>query len=148
MRLPENGTLLDLGCGYGVIGLVAASLKPELYVTMTDVNKRATAIAKENVERMQLSNVRVINGNLYDPIKNEKFDAIISNPPISAGMEIVKLMVYGAVDHLNSGGTIQLVIKWNKGGRILSNFLEDIFGGFEILKRRSGYRIFLSSYEP
>ncbi len=145
MILPKEGRLLDLGCGIGVIGLVAASINQGLNVTLTDVNKRATAIAKENTERMKLKNVRILTGNIYDPIKDEKFDIIISNPPVSAGMsKIIKVIVEGAIEHLTSYGTIQLVIQWNKGGRTLAKILEKSFGGFEILERKSGYRVFCS----
>lgn len=148
MRLPEEGNLLDLGCGYGVIGIVAASLNPNLYVTLTDVNERAASIAKINVERIGLKNIKILNGFIYEPINQEKFDAIISNPPISAGMnKIVKRLIYDSVKHLNSKGTLQLVIQWNKGGRTLAKYLNDVFGSYQVLARKSGYRVLLSFLE-
>lgn len=148
MKLPEKGNLLDLGCGYGVIGIVAASLNPTLNVTLTDVNERATAIAKINVKKMGLKNVKTLTGYLYEPVFHEKFDVIVSNPPISAGMNtIVKRLIYDSVEHLNSKGSLQLVIRWNKGGRTLSNYLIDVFGSYQVLTRKSGYRVFLSFLE-
>jgi 16S rRNA (guanine1207-N2)-methyltransferase len=145
MILPKKGRLLDLGCGNGVIGLVAASINRGLNVTLTDVNERATAIAKENAERMKLNNIRILTGHIYEPIKNEKFDIIITNPPVSAGMnKIIRIIVEEAIEHLNSCGVIQLVIQWNKGGRTLAKLLENSFGSFEVLKRKSGYRVFIS----
>jgi 16S rRNA (guanine1207-N2)-methyltransferase len=148
MRLPEKGDLLDLGCGYGVIGIVAASLNPNLNVTLTDVNERATSLAKINVYRNGLKNVKILNGYIYEPITYENFDVIISNPPISAGMnKIVKRIIYDSTKHLKSKGTLQLVIQWNKGGRTLAKYLNDVFGSYQVLARKSGYRVLLSFLE-
>jgi 16S rRNA (guanine1207-N2)-methyltransferase len=145
MQLPEKGRILDLGCGIGVIGIVAASMNPHLDVIMTDINKRATQISKENVKHHGLKNVKVLTGNLYEPVYNEKFNVIISNPPVSAGIKkVVKKIVAGAPQHLMKGGSLQIVIQWNKGGKTLTRFLKNSFETFEILERKSGYRVFLA----
>ena len=145
MELPEEGSVHDLGCGYGVIGIVAASVCPGLQVTLTDINSRAISLAKENVVRMGLSNVEVFTGDLYEPVKDRKFDLIVCNPPISSGMSrTVKPIVEGAARYLVESGSLQLVIQWNKGGRILAGYLKDCFGGFEVLARSGGYRVFKS----
>ena len=142
MPIPCAGRLLDVGCGIGVIGLVAAVESPGLDVTLTDVNPRATMVAARNVERMGLGNVRVLTGSLYEPVEGEMFDVVVSNPPISAGMrKVVEPLVRGARDHLALGGRILLVVQSNKGGRTLAGFLDEWFGGHEVVDKKSGYRV-------
>lgn len=142
MPIPGAGRLLDLGCGIGVIGLVAAVESPGLEVTLTDVNPRATMVAARNVARMGLGNVRVLTGSLYEPVEGEVFDVVVSNPPISAGMRrVVEPLVRGARDHLVLGGRLLVVVQSNKGGRTLAGFLDEWFGGHEVLERGSGYRV-------
>jgi 16S rRNA (guanine1207-N2)-methyltransferase len=148
MELPDEGSVHDLGCGYGVIGIVAATICPKLQITLTDINSRATSLAKENVARMGLTNVMVSTGDLYEPVREREFNVIVCNPPVSAGMtRTVKPIVEGAADHLVEGGSLQLVIQWNKGGRILAGYLEECFGGFEVLARRGGFRVFKSIFK-
>ncbi len=142
MPIPCTGRLLDVGCGIGVIGLVAASESPRLEVTLTDVNPRATMVAARNVERMGLGNVRVLTGSLYAPVEGESFDVVVSNPPISAGMrKVVEPLVKGARDHLAAGGSLLVVVQSNKGGRTLAGFLDEWFGGHQVVERGGGYRV-------
>jgi 16S rRNA (guanine1207-N2)-methyltransferase len=145
MEVPRAGSLLDVGCGYGVVGIVAAVLEPGLRVTMTDVNRRAAALARENAAAMRLGNVEVLEGDLYEPVGGRVFTTIVSNPPISAGMRrVVEPLVSGAVDRLEDGGLLQVVVQSNKGGRILAAFLDDHFGGHEVASRGSGYRVLVA----
>ena len=142
MTMPREGRLLDVGCGIGVIGLVAATESPSLEVTLTDVNPRATMVAARNVEKMRLGNVRVLTGSLYEPVTGEEFDVIVSNPPISAGMrKVVEPLVMGAFDHLEAGGLLQLVVQSNKGGKTLAKFIDEYFGEHSVASKGSGYRV-------
>jgi len=145
MDIPESGSFLDLGCGYGPIGIVAAKIKSKLKVTMTDINSRAIALATENVKRNHAGEVEVIQTALYELIERRLFDTVVSNPPISAGMrEVVEPLVSGAVDHLKPGGLIQLVVQSNKGGKTLESYLESYFDNCEVLARGSGYRVLVA----
>jgi len=145
MVLPDEGRLLDVGCGYGVVGVVAARLRPGLRVFMTDVNERAVRLAKRNVERFGLVNAGVLAGDLYGPVEGEVFDVVVSNPPFSAGWQrVVEPLVAGAVEHLVVGGLFQVVVQSNTGGRALAGLLEEHFGGCEVLARGSGYRVLLA----
>ena len=145
MDVPSAGSFLDLGCGNGVIGIVAASTEPDLKVTLTDVNSRATMIAGENVARMRLGNVEVLTGDLYQPVGDRKYTTIASNPPISAGMrKVVEPLVMGAVDHLEAGGLLQLVVQSNKGGKTLAKFIDDYFGEHSVASKGSGYRVLIA----
>jgi 16S rRNA (guanine1207-N2)-methyltransferase len=145
MGIPEVGKFLDLGCGIGVIGIVAANESPGLDVHLTDVNSRAVTLTQLNAQRLGLTNCSFYEGDLYTPLSNLLFDTIVSNPPVSAGMhKVVFPLVSGAFDHLVEGGTIQMVIQSNKGGRMLANFLDKVFGSYSVLAKKSGYRVLTS----
>jgi 16S rRNA G1207 methylase RsmC len=142
MKIPKKGTIIDLGCGIGVIGLVAASENPDLYVVLSDVNPRATQIAAENVKLMGLENAEVVTGVLYKPVNQRVFDAIITNPPVSASMsKVVKPLVMQAPKHLKPQGFIQLVVQTNKGGNTLAGYLDTAFGSHMVVSKQGGYRV-------
>ena len=144
MALPEKGNLLDLGCGYGPVGIVAAVSNPDLHVVMVDVNERAVRLARDNAQRNRASNVEVRRGFLYAPIKGMEFDAVLCNPPLSAGMKTVTSIVRNAPRHLRGDGSLQIVVRTKIGGKRLSTALETTFGNVEIVSRGSGYRVLLS----
>ncbi len=142
MELPAKGRLLDIGCGYGVIGTTAALINPLLEVTMTDVNARAVALAAENVSRNRAKNASARLGSLYEPVNAMRFDLVVTNPPISAGItRVVEPIINGAPLHLNSGGSLQLVVQSNKGGRTVTGLIEEAFGEAQILAKGGGYRV-------
>jgi 16S rRNA (guanine1207-N2)-methyltransferase len=145
MHIPSRGDFLDLGCGIGIIGIVAASTESNLRVHLTDVNERAVQLTKLNIQRAELSNCNVYEGYLYEALGDQKFDAIISNPPISAGMhKVVHPMVWSAYERLNIGGVLQMVIQSNKGGKMLAGFFDEVFGEHEVVAKKSGYRVLSS----
>lgn len=145
MLLPDMGSVLDLGCGYGPVGIVAAKIRPGLEVWMTDVNERAVELALRNAERNGLGNVVVRQGHLYEPVGDMVFQAIFSNPPISAGLgRVVGPLVSGAFGRLSVGGSLQLVVQTNKGGRALASMMEEAFGSVNVAARRSGYRVLVA----
>lgn len=142
MRLPESGAALDLGCGYGPIGIVAAKLKPRLQVWMTDVNQRAVALAEENVRRNGVENVQILRGSLYEPVDGLSFEVVLINPPISAGFrKVVEPMIEGSARHLKPGGSLQIVVRTTKGGSSVTALLEKYIGSLEVVARRGGYRV-------
>jgi 16S rRNA (guanine1207-N2)-methyltransferase len=141
MSLPERGAVLDLGCGYGVIGITAAKLNPSLRVWMTDVNERAVLLAEENVRRNHAENARVLRGFLYEALKGILFDTILTNPPVSAGLKVLEPLVEGSLSHLRPEGDLQMVVRTNKGGRQAERLLERYYGGFEVISRKGGYRV-------
>jgi len=144
MVLPEKGNVLDLGCGYGAIGIVAATMRPLIYVYMVDVNERAVQLARGNARRNRVSNVKFRNGFLYESVDCVKFEAILSNPPISAGLKVVLPIIRQAPMHLSSEGFLQVVIRSKIGGKRLSSIMKEAFGNVEILARKSGYQVLLS----
>ena len=144
MVLPEKGYVLDVGCGYGAVGIAAAVINPNLRVIMVDVNERAVWLAKQNIEINNVSNAEVKRGHLYGPVKNLTFNCVLSNPPVSAGIETVKAIVVEAPKHMTDKALFQMVVKSKIGGKRLCTLLEEAFGNAEILRRKSGYRIFIS----
>lgn len=144
MVLPDSGHILDLGCGYGPVGIAAATFNPKLHVVMVDVNERAVRLARKNAKHNEAINVEVRHGFLYEPVKESKFKAILSNPPVSAGIQIVSAMVKGAPEHLEENGLFQLVVPSKIGRRRIPAELDHVFGNVEVLARKSGYRILFS----
>lgn len=144
MLLPESGNVLDLGCGYGVVGVVVAVLNPRLQVFLVDINERAVRLARENAKRNGARNVVFESGFLYEPVDDVRFDAIFSNPPVSAGLKVVLPIVEQAPLHLVSGGVLEVVVRSKIGGKRLSETMEETFGSVKVLARGSGYRVLLS----
>jgi 16S rRNA G1207 methylase RsmC len=144
MELPERGTLLDLGCGYGAVGIVAASLNPNLKIIMTDVNKRAVWLAKKNIERNNVANIEVRRGQLYQPIAGLRFHTILSNPPTTAGLKVTLAIIDQAPNHLEDDGLLQLVVRTRTGGKQFLRELKTTFGDVNIQARKGGYRVLVA----
>jgi 16S rRNA (guanine1207-N2)-methyltransferase len=143
MVLPPKGCVLDIGCGYGAVGIAAAATNPKLHVVMTDVNMRAVRLAKQNLEANRIGNAEVRYGHLYEPIEDLQFDCVLSNPPVSAGMDTVKAIIEGAPKVMASGGSFQMVIRSKIGAKALPEAFHSVFGGCEVLARESGYRVLM-----
>jgi len=133
--------ILDLGCGYGVIGIVAARLSEGGHVILTDVNERAVALARKNVAANGAGNAEVRLGNLYEPVVDLAFDHILCNPPIRAGRGVVDRIVAEAPTHLLEGGRLWLVARTRQGADSLRGRMADAFGTAEIVKRGSGFKV-------
>ena len=144
MVLPQEGYVLDIGCGYGAVGIAAAIFNPNLRVIMVDVNERAVRLARQNAEKNYVSNVEVRRGYLYEPVKDLVFSCVLSNPPVSAGMETVKAIISEAPEHMASKALFQMVVKSKIGGKRLLMVFEEAFGNIEVLARKSGYRVLMS----
>ena len=144
MVLPERGCLLDVGCGYGAVGIAAAVFNPNLHVVMVDVNRRALWLARQNIVKNLVVDVEVRRSNLYGSVGDLLFDCVVSNPPVSAGMETVKAMVCGAPKSMAKKGVFQMVVRSKVGGKRLRDFFEEAFGNVDVLARESGYRVLIS----
>jgi 16S rRNA (guanine1207-N2)-methyltransferase len=144
MILPKKGHVLDLGCGYGAVGISAAASNPDLLVVMADVNYRAAWLARQNVQRNCIFNAEVKRGNLFEPFEDCVFDCVLSNPPVSAGMEVIKAMIHGAPEYMAKKATFQMVIRSKVAGKRFCSFFEEAFGNVEVLARESGYRVLIS----
>lgn len=141
MVLPQQGWVHDVGCGYGAVGIAAAKFNPTLRVVLTDINRRAVLLARQNAQKNRVINVEVRHGSLYEPVQGVSFKAVLSNPPVSAGMQIVQAIIQGAPSVLESGGTLQMVVRSKIGKKILPEVFTEAFGNVEVLAIESGYRV-------
>lgn len=138
--VPEHGKVLDLGCGYGAIGITLAKAYPRLHIVMIDINPLAVELAKQNARLNRVEDrVTILHGDLYEPVKNMVFDLIISNPPLAAGMDTIEKIIRGAPDHLKKRGTLQLVMR--KGEKRALQIMEEAFTTAKILLKKKGYTI-------
>ncbi|MCI1986510.1 MAG: class I SAM-dependent methyltransferase [Lactobacillus sp.] len=135
-----KGSLLDVGCGYGPIGLALAKADSTLQVTMSDVNQRALALAQRNATANGVQNVTIIESSVYAAIAGS-FDTIVTNPPIRAGKEIVSEILAGAWAHLNPGGALYAVLQKKQGAPSAKKLLQARFGNAEVVKKDKGYYI-------
>lgn len=136
-------TLLDVGCGYGTLGLSLKKVYPSLKVDMVDVNERALALAKESLQYNQMEDVRIYKSSVYENVTG-CFDVIVSNPPIRAGKKIVFEILEKAYQHLNDSGELFVVIQKKQGAPSAKKKMEDVFGNCEIIKRDKGYFVLKS----
>jgi len=142
LTLRRSDRVLDLGCGWGAIGIAAAKSATDGHVILTDVNRRAARLARQNIERNRVTNAEVRVGPLYTPVRDEVFDVVATNPPFHAGRELVLRMLAGAPEHLSPGGRLVLVGKGSQGIRFYQAWLGTHWDGeVTVLGRGSGYRV-------
>ncbi len=138
-----EGNILDVGCGYGPLGLVAAKLWPRKKVDLTDVNERALNLARHNAVQNKLMNVHVFQSDGYSKI-TQKYGLIVTNPPIRAGKEVVSRILREAKTYLNPDGMILTVIQKKQGEPSARRLLTETFGNCTILSRDKGYYVLKS----
>lgn len=138
------GDILDVGCGYGPMGLALAKEDPERKVEMVDINERALGLAKQNASNNRLSNVLIHTSDIYESVEGKEFAAIVSNPPIRAGKNVVHGVLTGAFDLLKNGGTLTIVIQKKQGAPSAKAKMEETFGNAQVIVKDKGYWIIQS----
>ena len=145
----NNAKVLDLGCGYGPIGIVVASKLVKGEVLLADINERAVGLAKFNIN----NNDNLINDNTaisvlqssgFEEIKDKDFDYIILNPPIRAGKSVIFNMYEEASNHLKENGELWIVIQKKQGAFSTIRKLNTIYSIVEEVEREKGYHIIKS----
>ena len=138
--LEENlsGTLLDVGCGYGVIGIILSSFF-ELETDMVDINKRAVHLANRNIKKNKLKNIKAYESDIYSNVSS-KYDFIVTNPPIRAGKEVVYKILFSCKEYLNPNGTLYFVINKDQGAKSTIKDLSAI-GKLEVLNKNKGFYV-------
>lgn len=143
--------VLDIGCGYGVVSVVVKSFFKNTRTVSSDVNERALELTRENLFKngvvksndSENNDFKVIKSFVFDNI-SEKFDVILSNPPIRAGKQTIFQIYEKSFEHLNENGEFYCVIQTKHGAKSTQKKLEEVFGNCETLEIDAGYRIFRS----
>lgn len=141
LDFEKGKTLLDLGCGYGPLGISLAKVQG-VKPTMVDINNRAIDLAKQNAQKNGVE-ADIFQSNIYEKV-NGTFDYIISNPPIRAGKQVVLTIISESINYLKVGGNLTIVIQKKQGAPSAKAKMEEVFGNVEILKRDKGYYILRS----
>lgn len=119
LNLKEfTGEVLDVGCGYGPIGLAIAKAVPEIHVDLVDVNLRALDLCKENAEQNNIHNVTIWESDTYDKVEKTTYQTVVSNPPVRAGKSVVTKILVEAKNHLQVGGSLIIVLQKKQGRAI------------------------------
>lgn len=141
--IEKNWLVLDLGCGYGSVGITIAKVILNSKVTLIDINERSVMLSRKNA-KLNGVDVEVIQGDSYDAVKERKFNTILLNPPQTAGKEICMQMIEKAKDHLFPKGLFQLVARHNKGGKQFEKKMKEVFGNVKTIVKKGGYRVYVS----
>jgi len=139
-----EGDLLDVGCGYGPIGLSIAHAYPDTKVEMVDVNERAIQLAQENAALNQISNVNIHESNIFSSVTHTSFAAVLTNPPIRAGKQVVHEIFEKSYEHLVPGGELWVVIQKKQGAPSAMEKMESLFGNVDVVAKKKGYFILMS----
>ncbi len=141
--VKKDWKILDMGCGYGCVGIAIGKAFPLVHVLMTDINERAVKLSRMNIKLNKAENVQVIKSDLYKNIQ-ERFDTIITNPPQLAGKKICFEIIEKAKEHLKKDGLLQLVARHNKGGKELERKVKEVFGNVKEIGKKAGYRVYVA----
>ena len=136
---PMRGRVLDLGCGWGAIGVTLALRYPEAQLVMSDVNERAVGLARRN---LALNGARgeVVVSDGFAGLEGT-FDHVVTNPPIRAGKQVIYGLFDGARERLRSGGSLNVVIRKQQGAPSALKHLQERFGQADVVGRGGGYWI-------
>ena len=134
------GNVLDLGCGLGVVGIILGTFNKGINIDMVDINERAIDLAKNN---LVLNNVKanVFVSDIYSNIDN-KYDFIITNPPIRAGKNVIRVFLLGSYDYLKDDGTLYFVMRKDHGVKSMIKELSVKFN-ISIVNKDKGFYVVL-----
>jgi 16S rRNA G1207 methylase RsmC len=140
MIITKGEEFLDLGSGYGAIGIVAAKLGA--VVSMSEINLRALMLIKKNLKENRVK-AEIIDSSGFEKI-TKSYDNIALNPPISAGMKLCQELIKESFNHLKKGGIMQLVARHNKGGSRLQDYMKEVFNNSEVIAKHGGFKVYAS----
>ncbi len=135
--------ILDLGCGYGPIGIILARLRSKIKIDMVDVNLRAVELANMNVASNRVKNLKAFWSDGFSKI-GRKYDAILFNPPLRAGTEFIYQMYEQSREHLNENGALYIVVQKKQGAKSSMDKLRESYGNCECIDKKKGYLILKS----
>jgi len=137
------GNILDVGCGYGPIGLALAKEQTTRQTTMVDVNLRALDLAKQNAKDNNIENVNIFESDVYKNVEG-KYALIVSNPPVRAGKNVVTAILAESKNYLEPNGELWIVLQKKQGAPSAKKLMDKTFGNVEVVTRDKGYYILKS----
>jgi len=140
---PSGRAVLDLGCGYGAVGLFIKAFYKNQLVCLSDINERAVEYSMLNASKNHLE-IKAVKSDLFSTFDNIFFDDIVTNPPLAAGKKLLTRLISEAFDHLNPNGALWLVAYHNKGGSTLKEIMKTRFGNAEDMEKSGGIRVYKS----
>lgn len=143
---PSGRSVLDLGCGYGAMGLFIKALYRNQTVCLSDINERAVAYAMRSAAKNRLE-VKVLQSDLFSAMDGITFDDIVTNPPLASGKKLLARLIDESCRHLNPGGALWLTARHNKGGSALKEMMRARFGNVSDMEKSGGIRVYKSIYE-
>jgi 16S rRNA G1207 methylase RsmC len=144
LEIAVDADCLDLGCGYGPIGLTMARLAPGGRTLMVDKDFVAVGYAGRNARNNGIDNAEALLSNGFDQVEaGRRFDVIASNLPAKVGKELLTLYLHDAWGRLNPGGQLYLVTI-NGLRQFIKRNLEQVFGNYDKLKQGRAYTVALA----
>ena len=136
---PLEGRVLDLGCGWGAVGVALGKRYPALDIVMTDINSRAVELARRNLAENGVT-AAVLQGDGFDAVEG-RFDTIVTNPPIRAGKAVIYGLFARAREYLEPDGALYVVIRKQQGAPSALKYLKEIYSQAETVDRASGFHV-------
>ena len=143
LKQELKSPLLDLGCGYGTIGIIIKKIINTIDIDMVDINQRAVCLAKENCITNKVEN-NVFESDGFIQI-NRQYHTILLNPPIRAGKIVIFKMFEDSYHHLLVGGKLLIVMRKSHGAKSAMTKIEELFKNCELLNKDKGYYIFMAT---
>ena len=140
MILSPDDKLLDMGCGYGVLGIVASRFVREVH--MVDIDKKALHYARLNAKLNGVQNARIYRSDLFESVSDKDFSTIVSNPPISRGKAVLERFFREAKEHLLEDGLLQVVLRRGQGSYY--RLLQELYREVKVLKKKAGYWVIVA----
>jgi len=139
LGLDLKGKILDLGCGYGTVGILLNSFNKNVEITYSDVNPKCVELTSNNLRQYDLNGKCLLSDGYLNI--DERYDFILFNPPIRAGKEVIYRLYNESLEHLNEGGKLYLVIRKDKGALSHMKYLESIGAPSRIINKDKGYLV-------
>ena len=139
IEITTNDKVLDLGCGYGAVGLYAAHFAEPTNIVMCDISAEAVKLAQENAQINSSKGVKIITSDAFDNIQDRDFTLVLSNPPYHTDFSVAKRFIEGAYRHFAIDGRLCMVTKrrlWYE------NKIKSVFGGVKVIES-DGYFVFI-----
>ena len=148
MDIAPTDTVLDLGCGYGPLGIVAAHLASQGRVHLVDRNPRAVELANMNLALNSVRNAEVHAGEGTAPIREFDFDVALINPPIRMGRHAILELMRQTHEVVRPGGRFYFVARTRQGAKTLAARCAELFGRCEEIAKGGGYRVYRATKAP